>query len=292
MPISDPFKSSKKEKILIIEGHVIFGQQIADRLNQNGFEAILVKNGIEAMKMLYDKLPRLVILNAILPDTDSYQILEKKNAEPLLKKIPVFLISTQGMPINMNKIPQGSVAEFVLLFQADAAELVARVKRYLAGPQKSGLPGHNVANVTTPLTTPLSSIKDSPKVPTTISDGRIKLLWVEDDKLITNILGKKFVAAGFDLLHVVNGDAALKALETFTPNAIVLDLMLPGIGGLEILQKIDMNPKLKMIPVMILSNLDKDSDRNKAKMLGAKKFLVKAGTSLDQIAEEIKQMCN
>src|ERR1035437_1476592 len=110
---------SKRDKILIIEGHVVFGQQVAELLTNEGFETILVKNGVEAMKMIYDRLPRLIILNSILPDTDSYEILEKKNAEPLLKKIPVFLVSTQGMPINMRRIPQGSVSEFVLLFKAD-----------------------------------------------------------------------------------------------------------------------------------------------------------------------------
>jgi CheY-like chemotaxis protein len=258
---------SKRDKILIIEGHVVFGQQVAELLNNEGFETILVKNGVEAMKMIYDKLPRLIILNSILPDTDSYEILEKKNAEPLLKKIPVFLVSTQGMPINMRRIPQGSVSEFVLLFKADATELVDKVKNYLAGAIIAARP-------------------------TADSREKKKLLWIEDDKLITNILSKKFMSSGFDLTHVINGEEALKSLETSIPNAIVLDLLLPGMGGLDIMQKIDMNPKYKKIPIMILSNLDKQSDRDKAKMLGAKKFLVKAGTSLDQIVEEIKEMCS
>ncbi len=289
-------KPLKKEKILIIEGHVVFGQQIADKLNQDGFEAILVKNGIEAMKMIYDKLPRLVILNAVLPDADSYQILEKKNAEPLLKKIPVFLISTQGMPIDMRKIPQGSVAEFVILFKADADELVTKVERHLTGPQTGDIVNSQMRS-TVPSTiskTTSSTIQSSRESRKSSGKGdtKKKLLWVEDDKLITNILGKKLISAGFDLHHVTNGDAALKALETFTPNAIILDILLPGMGGLDILQKIDMNPAYKNIPVMILSNMDKDSDRNKAKMLGAKKFLVKAGTSLNDIASEIMQMCN
>ena len=270
---------SKRDKILIIEGHVVFGQQVAELLTNEGFETILVKNGVEAMKMIYDKLPRLIILNSILPDTDSYEILEKKNAEPLLKKIPVFLVSTQGMPINMRRIPQGSVSEFVLSFKADATELVDKVKNYFAGTIK--VDG--------------AAAKGNPSIaarPTANSGEKKKLLWIEDDKLITTILTKKFISSGFDLIHVINGEEALQSLETSMPDVIVLDLLLPGMGGLDIMQKIDMNPKYKKIPIMILSNLDKQSDRDKAKMLGAKKFLVKAGTSLDQIVEEIKEMCS
>jgi CheY-like chemotaxis protein len=62
-------------------------------------------------------------------------------------------------------------------------------------------------------------------------------------------------------------------------------------SGLEILQKIRDDHRLDKVPVMILSNLSKPSDIEKAKILDAKKFLVKASTSLDQIVANINEMC-
>src|SRR6185312_13783026 len=115
-----------------------------------------------------------------------------------------------------------------------------------------------------------------------------KLLWVEDDKLIGTILAKKLVSSGFDLFHAKNGEEAMEALKSSIPDAVVVDLMLPGMSGFDILQKMQTDPQLKKVPSMVLSNLSKPSDIEKAKMLGAKKFLVKAATSLDQIVEEIK----
>jgi CheY-like chemotaxis protein len=122
------------------------------------------------------------------------------------------------------------------------------------------------------------------------SDGgaKKKLLWVEDDRLIGTILAKKLISSGFDLFHAKNGEEALEALKSSVPDAIVVDLMLPGMSGFDILQKVQMDQQLKGIPTMVLSNLSKPSDIEKAKVLGAKKFLVKAATSLDQIVEEIK----
>ena len=113
----DQSKVSKKDKILVVEGNIIFGQKITSILNHEGFDATLVKNGIEAQKLIYNILPRLVLMNIILPGNDSYTLLKQKMAEPLLRNIPVFLLSTHGLPINMNRIPQNSVAEFIMQYK-------------------------------------------------------------------------------------------------------------------------------------------------------------------------------
>ena len=72
---------------------------------------------------------------------------------------------------------------------------------------------------------------------------------------------------------------------------IVLDLLLPGIGGFEVLQEINKDAGLRNVPVMILSNLSKPTDIERAKVLGAKRFLIKAATSLEQIVKEIRILC-
>jgi CheY-like chemotaxis protein len=117
-----------------------------------------------------------------------------------------------------------------------------------------------------------------------------KILWVEDDKLIGNILEKKLLNSGFNLYHATEGNDALKYLDGNIPDVIILDLLLPGMSGFDILQKIRTDMRLKKIPVIILSNFNKPSDIEKAKILGAQKYLVKAAISLDQIVEEVKEL--
>ena len=102
---------------------------------------------------------------------------------------------------------------------------------------------------------------------------------------------QKLVAAGFELFHAKNGEEALEILKTVLPDVIAVDLILPGMSGFDILQKVNMDERLKKIPKMVLSNLSKPSDIEKAHALGATKFLVKAATSLDQIVAEVKGMC-
>ena len=120
-----------------------------------------------------------------------------------------------------------------------------------------------------------------------MSQNKKTILWVEDDKLIASILGKKFAATDFNLVHANSGTEALELLKTTTPDIFILDLMLPGIDGFEVLQKIRMEKQYASTPAIVLSNLSKQGDFEKAKKLGATKFMVKASSPLDQIVAEV-----
>lgn len=262
-------KIQKKEKILIVEGIEAFGKQIVGLLNSEGFDNVtLVKGGEEGLQKIYDILPHLVILDVTLVSSDGYEVLSKKNAEPLLAKIPVFLMSTQGVPIIMQRIPQGSVTEYVMSMHTDPKQIVDKVNRYF---KYDKAPVEEVSSEA-------SNVK------------KTKLLWIEDDKLISKVLGRKFSISNFDLYHAQNGEEAMVYLKSNKPDVMVIDILLPGMSGFDILQKIKHDLSLANIPIMVLSNLSKPSDMDKANSLGAKKFLVKAAVSLDQIVLEVTRL--
>ncbi|MFA6602100.1 MAG: response regulator, partial [Candidatus Paceibacterota bacterium] len=104
------------------------------------------------------------------------------------------------------------------------------------------------------------------------------------------ILGKKLTSSGFDLFHALNGEQAINYLKNNKPDLVAVDLLLPGMSGFDILAAIKADSTLEKVPKMVLSNLSKTADIDKAKSLGANKFLVKASTSLDQIVAEIRDM--
>jgi twitching motility two-component system response regulator PilG len=114
-----------------------------------------------------------------------------------------------------------------------------------------------------------------------------KLVWVEDDKLMIDLIDRKFSGKGFVLVNVSDGESAVKTIEQEMPDLIVLDIILPNINGFEILESLKKNNNTKNIPVIIFSNLGSDEDVEKAKKLGAVKFLVKAVTDLEDVRKEI-----
>jgi len=115
----------------------------------------------------------------------------------------------------------------------------------------------------------------------------IKIVWVEDDKFLANMVGKRMTETGAELVQVVDGAKAFDVVKATQPQVVVLDLLMPNVDGFEILRKIKSNEDTKHIPVIVLSNLGQKSEVDRAKELGAEKFIIKATVGLDQIVPEI-----
>jgi DNA-binding response OmpR family regulator len=117
----------------------------------------------------------------------------------------------------------------------------------------------------------------------------IKLLVVEDDPLLRNLLSIRLQKSAIQHEFCHSGTDALNAVRTFVPTIIILDLMLPGKSGMEILREMRADVNLQAIPVIIFSNKDDDAERAEAKALGVDDFLVKATTDLGELISKIVQ---
>ncbi len=116
------------------------------------------------------------------------------------------------------------------------------------------------------------------------------ILVVEDDPVLKNLLGHTF-AGKYQTLYASDGDQALAFFEQYKPAIVLLDLMLPGISGFDVLQKIrSRTDEFKNVPVVIVSNLGQGSDKEKAQTLGANDYLVKAEVSIEEIVSKIEAM--
>lgn len=105
-----------------------------------------------------------------------------------------------------------------------------------------------------------------------------QVLLVEDEKMLVDLYREAFEDQGFDLSIAENGSDALKMAES-TPDLILLDILLPGINGFEVLRQLKGNSKTKNIPVIVLTNLGSeqtDKDKQLALSLGAVDYLVKS----------------
>ncbi|HEY4510560.1 MAG TPA: response regulator [Candidatus Paceibacterota bacterium] len=115
------------------------------------------------------------------------------------------------------------------------------------------------------------------------------ILLVEDDKFLRNLSMKKLSKEGYEIIVATDGEEAVKIAETKTPNLILLDIILPGIDGYEVLRRIKGNVKLKNIPVILFTNLGQKEDMEMGRSLGAEDFLLKAHFTLDEVLMKIKK---
>lgn len=102
-----------------------------------------------------------------------------------------------------------------------------------------------------------------------------KILIVEDDKDIARLIQYNLDKAGHACEIAVTGEAALALLERQPVDLIILDVMLPGVDGLEVCRSVKQNPERRHIPVMMLTAKGEEVDRVVGLELGAEDYLVK-----------------
>jgi len=115
-----------------------------------------------------------------------------------------------------------------------------------------------------------------------------KILLVEDDKFLRELMTKKLFSMEYDVVSAVDGESGLAMIKESKPDLVLLDLILPGINGFEVLERAKKDPETASIPIIILSNLGQKEDIDKGISLGAADFLVKAHFTPQEITNKLK----
>ena len=104
-----------------------------------------------------------------------------------------------------------------------------------------------------------------------------KILVIDDNSDIRNLIQYIFEKAGLIVIHGENGESGLAALNACRPDLVFLDVTMPGISGLEVLREIRRNPDdvLRSVPVMMLSANSSEDEIEQALALGASSYIVK-----------------
>lgn len=117
-----------------------------------------------------------------------------------------------------------------------------------------------------------------------------KILVIEDDRFLRKLLLERLEEEGYTLDGAVDGEEGLKKAKEEKFDLILLDLILPGMDGFEVLSQIKKEEGLKEIPVLILSNLGQKEEIERGLKLGAVDYIIKAHFTLDEIIEKIKKI--
>lgn len=115
------------------------------------------------------------------------------------------------------------------------------------------------------------------------------ILLVEDDPVLLKMYVEKFTFEGYKVLTAKDGEEALQSTGSQTPDIVLLDIMLPRMSGTDFLEKLRQTPKGKNVPVVVLTNLAEDEEKEKAKKFDVKEYLVKAMQTPEQVVEKIKK---
>ena len=117
-----------------------------------------------------------------------------------------------------------------------------------------------------------------------------KILIVEDDPLVSRMYQKVLKFEGMDVISAENGRDGVQTAKDQKPDLILLDIMMPKMNGIEVLEHLKADSEVAGIPVVMLTNLSGTQDAENAMKSGAVDYLVKSQFKPKEVAEKVKEI--
>lgn len=289
------------KKILVVEDDVVLREVLKEKLVQKGYIVSVAEDGEQALRHIIDDKPDLVLLDILMPRKGGMEVMEEINADTKLKGLPIIVISNSGQPVEVQRAKELGAREFLIKAVFDPNEVLEKVAKVLSeasaetvsfvekteGSLNDDGTETNVVDLDSGEKDAAANSSSNKRGASPQGGGKRKILVVEDDKFLRELFVRKMFNEGFDVESAVDAEQAFDVLRTKKPEIILLDLILPGVDGFEILTQIKKDANLKDIPVMVISNLGQKEDIDRAMGLGASDFLIKANYTLDEIITRV-----
>ncbi len=264
-------------KILIIEDEKPLIEVLSTKIKNDGYDVYTAEDGEDGLQKINTLKPDLILLDIIMPKMDGYDVLEKLNKDG--NKTPVIIISNSGQMVEIEKTKALGAVDHLIKTEFSPEDVVKKINFYLNNKDSEGKPA-------------VQKVQLTAKEDAGAKKIGVKVLLVEDDAFLREICSKKLTKEGYTVFEAVDGQQAIDGAVDNKPDIILLDIILPGIDGFQILSAVRSNPdkKISAIPIVMLSNLGQEDDITKAMENGANDYLVKAHFTTEEIIGKIKSI--
>ena len=234
-------------RVLVVDDDPLIHQLLRGELEAEGFEVLLASDGIEALQLARAYRPSAVILDLHLPRLDGWSVLSELKSDSTLASIPVVLLSVEEH--RARGFSLGAVE--YLVKPVEPQRLVSVVGRLVA----RGTGG--------------------------------EVLVVDDDADTRALVARNLEAAGFSVTQAATGDEALLRLRVSPPSLVILDLMMPGRNGFEVLEQA--RSEGLQVPVVVLTGKTLSPIEEQTLRDGMASVVKKGGRSIDQVVAEARR---
>ena len=243
-------------KILIIEDEPVHLNVMKAKLEYEGYEILVATDGETGLNMIKSQKPDLVLLDIILPKMNGFEVLD--NLKDYSDRPPIIVVSNSGQPVEVDKALKFGAIDYLVKAEFNPGDVLEKVEKVLGRPQKSPeiMPVKSSA--------PANAGAERPNNKNSQASRQAKILIIEDDKFLRDLISQKLRKENFNTLEAVDGEEGLKTAREKSPDIILLDLILPGLDGFEILRVLKGDKNTSQIPVIVLSNLGQKEDMDRA----------------------------
>jgi threonine synthase len=231
--------------ILIVDDNPV-DRRLVRRLlkGYKNYRILEAANGVEALKVVQDRKPDLIIADLTMPEMDGFTLLEKLKANPETAAIPIVVVSAKNLSTTETKALQAYTDTVWTKGGFDTRKLVEYVAAAL---------GHTVTDVLEPREP--QTVKNAASLQE-VDDNIVKpLVVIIEDNPQDMRLARRLLESGgdFRIIEATTGRDGLKAIHEHHPELVILDLMLPEMDGMSVLEALQNDKRLRDIPVIVLS---------------------------------------
>lgn len=263
------------QKVIIVDDDSAFVESLKRHLTDAGFVVFGAADGEEGLRLIKMHKPAMILLDLLMPVKDGFAVLKEKHADRDIAPIPVIVVSESNDPKNIDDALSYGVRDYVVKSSLEPRELIEKIRLQLDTTSDGAVSDAGMEKSSSAAVVDLSGYR---------------ILWVEDDTYLSDIISRKLAAEKCIFVHAKTGEEALTFAGKDVPDVVMLDILLPGMSGFDVLERMKKDEKLKQVPVILTSNLGQKSDIEKGEKLGAELFLVKATVTLDEIIQEMKKV--
>jgi signal transduction histidine kinase/DNA-binding response OmpR family regulator len=206
--------------ILVVEDDESAAELLIHYLHSAGYQTEVARDGIEALEKARRLTPAAITLDVMLPQLDGWEVLAELKQDQRTRDIPVVVVSVTNQQSNGRAL--GAADYFVKPVNRDA--LVARLSRY-------AFTG-------------------------TVKQREVKVLVVDDDPEARELVAKILEPLGFTVIRAANGEEGVELARQTAPDLVILDLVMPGISGFEVVRILKADLYTRAIPVLVVTAKD------------------------------------
>jgi DNA-binding response OmpR family regulator len=244
---------SRPTTVLIIDDSATYREQLRACLEEAGFAVLTAATGEDGLRVAAMQRPGAVIVDGILPGIEGAMVIRNLRLDAALRGMPCLLLTaTEGSDAELNALDAG--ADAFVRKEEDLSVVLARLRAVL----RSASPAELGADTSTLL---------APK----------KILAVDDSPTYLHQVSDALRSEGFDVVIARSGEEAIDLLTIQTVDCILLDLMMPGIGGREACRRIKATPLVREVPLIILTALEDREAMIEGLAAGADDYISKSG---------------
>jgi two-component system cell cycle response regulator len=252
-------------------------------------QVVLASNGAEALEVASRETPDVILLDVTMPVMDGVECLSRLKADPLLKDIPVIMLTAEAGKENVLRIAKMGVRDYIVKPFTEAG-VIERVTRIVdLKPRAGGAPAPAAAPSAPAASAPVP--KKNPKV-----TDAINILVVDEHPAIletiqSSVAPRGWKAAGCDTLEAATKKIAEAAASKTTPDVVLVSLAYPNKAAIKFLQATRTRPEMKNVPMVAMAIRTATFEQTEARDAGFDAVLTKpleAGEIADRLAKAME----